>query len=43
MYHVDGRGWSNVKGVIVVVSVVVCDKSCKVGVVVYVKDGGRVE
>ena len=35
-------GWSKVKVVIVVVSVVVCDKGCKVGVIVYVKDGGRV-
>jgi hypothetical protein len=36
-------GWSKVKVVIVVVSVVVCDKGCKVGVVVYVKDGCRVK
>ena len=43
MYHVDYRGWSKVKGVIIVVSVVVCEKRCKVGVVVHVKDGGRVK
>ena len=43
MYHVDCRGWLKVKGVVVVVRVGVCDEGCKVGVVVYVKDGGRVE
>jgi hypothetical protein len=40
MYHVDCHGWSKIKGVIAVVNVVVCDKSCKVGVVVYVKNCG---
>ena len=43
MYHVDCRGWLKVKGVVVVVRVFVCDEGCKVGVVVYVKDGGRVK
>ncbi len=43
MYHIYCRGLSKIKGVKVVVSVVVCDKSCKVGVIVYVKDGGLVE
>ena len=43
MYNVDCRGWSKVKGVIVVVSVVVCDEGCKVRVVVYIKDGDRVK
>ena len=43
MYHIDCRGWSKVKGVIVVVSVAVCDEGCKMGVFFYVKDGGRVK
>ena len=43
MYHVDCRGWSKVKVVIVVVRVVVCDEGCKVGVVVYIKYGDRVK
>ena len=43
MYHVHCRGWLKVKGVVVVVRVVVCDEGCKMGVVVYVKDCGRVE
>ena len=37
MYHVDSWGWSDVKRVVVVVCVVVRDKGCEVGVVVYVK------
>ena len=36
-------GGSQVKGVVIVVRVFVCDKGCKVGVVVYAKDDGRVE
>ena len=43
MYHVDCRGWSKVEGVIVVVSVVVCDEACKVGIDVYINDGDRVK
>ena len=43
MYYVDSRGWSEVKGVEAVVCVVVRDKCCEVGVVVYVKYGGWVE
>ena len=42
VYHVDSRGWSEVKGVEVVVCVVVRDKGCEVGVVVYVEYGDRV-
>ena len=37
VYHVDSRGWSEVKGVEEVVCVVVRDKGCKVGVLVYVE------
>ena len=33
------RGWSEIEGVIVVVRTVVGDEGCKVGIVVYVKDG----
>ena len=43
MYLVDSRGWSEVKGVEVVVCVVVRDMGCKVGVVVYVEYGDRVK
>jgi hypothetical protein len=43
MYHDDSRGWSEVKGVEVVVCVVVRDKGCEVGVVVYVEYGDRVK
>ena len=43
MYSVDRRGWSQVKGVVVVVCVVVCDEGYKVGVVVYIKDSDRVK
>ena len=42
MDHDDGRGWSEVKGVVVVVCVVVRDKGCEVGAVVYVEYGDRV-
>ncbi len=42
MYHVDSRGWTEVEGVEVVVCVVVRDKGCEVGVVVYVEYGDRV-
>jgi len=43
VYHADCRGWSKVKGVILVVSVVFCDDGCKVGVVVHIKDGDQVK
>ena len=43
MYHADSRGWSEVKGVEVVVCMVVSDKGCKVGVVAYVEYGDRVK
>jgi hypothetical protein len=43
MDHVDSRGWSEVKGVEVIVCVVVRDKGCKVGVMVYVEYGNRVK
>jgi hypothetical protein len=36
-------GGSQVKGVKVLVCIVVCDEGCKVGVVVYIKDGDRVK
>ena len=41
MYLVDRRGWSEVEGVTVVICMVVGDDGCKVGIVVYVKDGDR--
>ena len=43
MYHVNCRGWCEVKGVEVVVCVVVRDKGREVGVVVYFEYGNRVE
>ena len=43
MYHVDSRGWSEVKGVVEVVCVVVRDRGCEVGIVVYVEYGDRVK
>ena len=43
MYHVDSQGWAEVKGVEVVVCVIVRDKDCEVGVVVYVEYGDRVK
>ena len=43
MYPVYRRGWSKVERVIVVVCIVVGDESCEVGIMVYVKDGDRVE
>ena len=43
MDNVDSWGWSEVEGVEVIVCVVVCDKGCKVGVVVYVEYGDRVK
>jgi hypothetical protein len=43
VYHVDSRGWTEVKGVEVVVCVVFHDKGCEVGVVVYVEYGDRVK
>ena len=43
MYHVNSRRWSEIKGVEVVVCVVVRDKGCEVGIVVYIKYGDRVK
>ena len=43
MYVVDGRGWLEVKGVVVIVQLVVCDEGCEVGVVVYVEYGDLVK
>ncbi len=43
MYHVYGRGWLEVKGVVVVVVVVVRDKGCEVEILVYVEYGDWVE
>ena len=43
MYLVDGRGWLEVEGVVVVVCVAVRDESGEVGVVVYVEYGDWVE
>ena len=43
MCHVNSRGWSEIKGVEVVVCVVVRDKGCEVEVVVYVQYGDRVK
>ena len=43
MYHVDSRRRLEFKGVEVVVCMVVRDKGSKVGVVMYVKYGDRVE
>ena len=43
MDHVDIRGWSEVKGVVVVVCVVVRDNGCEVGVVVCVEYGDPVK
>ena len=43
MYHVDSRGWSEIKGVEVLVCAVVRDEGCKVGVVVYVEYGDRMK
>jgi hypothetical protein len=43
VYHVDRRGWSEVKRVEVVVCVVVRDKGWKVGVVMYVEYDDRVK
>ena len=43
MYHDDSRGWSEVKGVEVVVCVAVRDEGYKVEVVVYVEYGDWVK
>ena len=43
MYHVARKRWSEVKGVIVLVCMVIGDERCEVGIVVYVKDGDRVK
>ncbi len=43
MYHVACRGLSQVEGVVVVVCMVVCVEGCKVGIVVYIKDGDLVK
>ena len=39
MYHVYGRGWLEVEGVVVVICVVVRDKGCEVETLVYVEYG----
>ena len=43
MYHVNSRGWSEIKGIEVVVCVVIRDKDCEVGVVVYVEYSDRIK
>ena len=43
MYHVYGKGWLAVEGVVVIVCVIVRDEGCEVGVVVYVEYGDGVE
>ena len=43
MYLGYGRGWLEVEGVVVVVCVVVCDKGCEVGILVYVEYCDQVE
>ena len=43
MYLVNSLWWLEVEGVVVIVSLVVCDESREVGVVVYVEDGDGVE
>ncbi len=43
MYSVDRRGWFQVEGVTVVVYMIVSNEGCRMGVVVYVKDGDRVK
>ncbi len=43
MYPCDGRWWLEIEGVVVVVYIVVCDKGCEVGVLMYVEYGDRVE
>ena len=43
MYLVDGRGWLEVEGVVVLVCVVVRDEGCEVGILVYVEYGDRLE
>ena len=43
MYFGDGRGWLEIEGVVVVVCVVVRDKGCEVGILVYVEYSDRVE
>ena len=43
VYHVNSRRWSEIKGVEVVVCVVVRDKGCDIGAVVYVEYNNRVK
>ena len=43
MYHVDNRGWSEIKGVEILVCVVVCDKGCEVRVIGYIEYSDRVK
>ena len=43
MYHVNSRGWSEIKGVEVVVCKVVRDEGCEVRVVVYIECSDRVK
>ena len=37
VYHVDGWGWSEVKGIIVVGRMVVGNEGCEMGIAMYVK------
>ena len=43
MYLVDSRGWSEIKGVEIVVCMIVRDNACEVRVVVYIDYGDRVK
>ncbi len=43
MYHVDGRGWLEVEGVVVILCVIFRDEGCEVGILVYVEYGERVK
>ncbi len=43
MYHVYDPGWLEVEGVVAIVCVVVRDKGCEVGILVYVEYSDRVE
>ena len=43
VYHIDSRGWLEVKGVEEMLCVVVRDTGCEVGVVVYVEYRDRVK
>ena len=43
MFHVDRRGWSEIKGVEIKVRIVVRGKGCEVRVVVYIEYSYRVK